>query len=201
MTNQPINDAALDRLFRVARSENAWTDKAVPEALVRATYDLARMGPTSGNSSPARFVFFPKGEGREKLLPLISEGNREKTAAAPWVVVIAHDLAFYEKMPELFPQRPGMFGSMKDRPEAAEIHAFRNGTLQGAYLMLAARALGLDVGPMSGIDAKEIDEAFFLSNPARSTWRTNWACNIGHGAGATFERLPRLDFDDACVIL
>lgn len=201
MTHQPINDAALDRLFRDARSENAWTGEAVPEALIRASYDLARMGPTSGNSSPARFVFFPKGEAREKLLPLISEGNREKTAAAPWVVVIAYDLAFTDKMPELFPQRPDMFSGLRDRPEAAEIHAFRNGTLQGAYLMLAARALGLDIGPMSGIDARGIDEAFFLNDPQRQTWRTNWACNIGHGAGATFDRLPRLGFDSACVIL
>ncbi|MCE7030331.1 malonic semialdehyde reductase [Jiella avicenniae] len=201
MSHQPIDDAALDRLFREARSQNGWTDETVPETLIRATYDLARMGPTSGNSSPARFVFFPKGEGRDRLLPLISEGNRKKTAAAPWVVIVAHDLAFYDKMPELFPQRPAMFDGLRDKPEAAETHAFRNGTLQGAYLMLAARALGLDVGPMSGIDLKGIDEAFFLGDPARKTWRTNWACNIGYGAGATFDRLPRLDFEGACVIL
>ncbi|WAP70659.1 malonic semialdehyde reductase [Jiella pelagia] len=201
MSNQPINDAALDRLFRAARTESAWTEETVPEALIRATFDLARMGPTSGNSSPARFVFFPKGAARDRLMPLISEGNREKAAAAPWIVIIAHDLAFYDKMPELFPQRPQMFDALRDKPEAAETHAFRNGTLQGAYLMLAARALGLDVGPMSGIDAKGIDEAFFLDDPIRATWRTNWACNIGYGAGASFDRLPRLEFDSACVIL
>ena len=163
--NHAIPDSALDRLFRQARSANAWTGDEVPETMIRAVYDLAKFGPTSGNSSPARFLFLKKGPARDRLIPLLSQTNREKTAAAPWVVIIAHDLAFFDKMPELFPQRPQMFDALRGKPEAAATHAFRNGTLQGAYLMLAARSLGLDVGPMSGIDAAGIDREFFQERP------------------------------------
>ncbi len=201
MMSHAIPDAALDRLFREARSVNAWTNEEVSETTIRALYDLVKFGPTSGNSSPARFLFIGKGEARDRLIPLLSEGNREKSASAPWVAIIAHDLAFYDKMPSLFPKRPDMFDGLRDKPQAAETHAFRNGTLQGGYLMLAARALGLDVGPMSGIDAVGIDKAFFESHPERRTWRTNFACGIGYGAGASFDRLPRLDFDAASAIV
>lgn len=198
---QPIDDEALDRLWRESRSQNAWTGEDVPERLVRMAYDLAKLGPTSGNSSPARFLFLRSQAAKARLLPHLSEGNREKTAAAPWVAVIAYDLSFYEKMPELFPGRPGMFAAMRDKPEAAKAHAIRNATLQGAYLMLAARSVGLDIGPMSGIDAAGIDGEFFLNDPDRSTWRTDFVCNIGYGSGPSHSRLPRLDFETACGIL
>lgn len=199
--SEPLNDAALDHLWREARSANGWTDDEVSETLIRAVYDLAKFGPTSGNSSPARFLFLSKGTAREKLLPLLSEGNREKTASAQWTVIVAHDLAFFDKMTELFPARPGMFDAMRDKPDAAELHAFRNGTMQAAYLIMAARSLGLDVGPMSGIDAPKIDETFFMNEPARASWRTNIVCNVGYGTAPSFDRLPRLPFESACEIL
>jgi 3-hydroxypropanoate dehydrogenase len=199
--NKPIADAALDQIWRNARSHNVWTDKAVPETLIRATYDLAKMGPTSANCSPARFVFLQSGAAKERLLPFLMEGNRDKTMAAPWVVIIAHDLDFHEKIPDLFPHNPGARDWFLD-PVNREITAFRNGTLSGAYLMLAARALGLDCGPMSGFDNAGVDQAFFLDNPATATWRSNWLCSLGHGDdGGLFPRSPRLPFDDACQIL
>ncbi len=196
----PVNDHALDVIFRDARSYNGWVDKDVPEILVRAVYDLAKMGPTSANCSPARFVFVSTPEGKERLLPLMSEGNRAKTAAAPWVAIIAHDLEFHEKIPQLFPHNPGAkdwFHPVKEET------AFRNGTLQGAYLMLAARSLGLDCGPMSGFDKAGVDKEFFLGEEGEmKNWRSNFICSIGHGDRSTiFPRSPRLDFEEACRIL
>ncbi len=196
----PVNDHALDVIFRDARSQNGFLDKDVPEILVRAVYDLTKMGPTSANCSPARFVFVHTPAGKERLLPLMSEGNREKTKVAPWTVIIAHDLAFQEKIPKLFPHAPGAkdwFNNSRDET------AFRNGTLQGAYLMLAARSIGLDCGPMSGFDAAGVNREFFESQDGEmKEWRANFICNIGYGdKSKLFDRSPRLEFDEACRIL
>lgn len=198
----PINDNALDQLFRQARSRNAWTDQGVPETLIRATYELTKMGPTSANCSPARFLFVGSKEGKEKLRPYLAPGNVAKTMAAPWVAVIAFDLDFHERIPELFPHAPGARDWFTGSPEMAHETAFRNGTLQGAYLMLAARALGLDCGPMSGFDRAGLDAAFFAGDPVMGTWKSNFLCNIGYGSQENlFARSPRLAFDDACRIV
>lgn len=196
----PINDLALHTLFRRARSYNSWKEEAVPEVMMRAIYDLAKWGPTSANGSPARFIFLPAdGKGREKLKPLLADQNVEKTMTAPWTVIIAHDLDFHEKMPELFPHTPSAKDWFADEAHR-EVNAFRNGSLQSAYFLMAARALGLDCGPMSGFDAAGVDKAF-MTGP-RKRWCTNWICNLGHGdPEGIFERSPRLEFDDACVIL
>ena len=196
----PISDNAMNTLFRRARSYNGWTDEGVPEVLMRAVYDLTKWGPTSANGSPARFIFLPRdGEGRKRLKPHIGDMNVEKTMAAPWTVILAHDLDFHEKLPELFPHN----GDAKDwfaDDAHREVNAFRNGTLQSAYFLIAARALGLDCGPLSGFDNAGVDAEFMTDERAR--WRSNWVCNIGHGdRKSLFERSPRLDFDDACVIL
>lgn len=196
----PVNDHALDIIFRDARSQNGYLDRSVPEVLIRAVYDLAKMGPTSANCSPARFVFVTTPEGKERLLKFSSSGNREKTAAAPWTVIIAHDLRFAEKIPQLFPHNPGAKEWFNSN---AEETAFRNGTLQGAYLMLAARALGLDCGPMSGFDMDGINREFFQSEAGEEqNWRANFVCNLGYGdKSKVMERLPRLEFDEGCRIL
>jgi 3-hydroxypropanoate dehydrogenase len=191
---ESLDDRALDVLFRTARSHNAWLDRPVPDALLARLYDLAKMGPTSANSSPGRFVFVRSAEGKEKLRPALSSGNLEKTMKAPVTVIVAEDEAFYDKLPALFPHkdaRPWFTSS----PELARETAFRNATLQGGYLILAARALGLDTGPMSGFDRKIVDEAFF----AGTSWRSNFLVNLGYGdPSGVFERLPRLTFSDAC---
>ncbi|MEL6472722.1 MAG: malonic semialdehyde reductase [Pseudomonadota bacterium] len=198
----PVNDNALDVVFREARSYNAWEDIDVPTVLVRAVYDLAKMGPTSANCSPARFVFIHSDKAKARLLPHMAEPNRAKTEAAPWTVIIAHDLEFHEKIPQLFPHNPGAKEWFADDEKRAET-AFRNGTLQSAYLLIAARALGLDTGPMSGFDNAGVDAEFFIgSGGERENWRSNWICNIGHGSKKDlFDRSPRLDFEDACEIL
>jgi 3-hydroxypropanoate dehydrogenase len=172
----------------------------VPEVLMRAVYDLTKWGPTSANGSPARFIFLAKdGEGRERLKPLMAEMNVDKTMSAPWTVILAHDLDFHEKMPELFPHNPGAKDWFADEDNRTET-AFRNGTLQSAYFLIAARALGLDCGPLSGFDNAGVDAEFMTGE--RSRWRSNWICNVGHGdREGLFDRSPRLDFDDACIIL
>lgn len=201
MSKNPVNDYALDQIWRQGRSYNGWTDAKVPETLIRATYDLTKMGMTSANCSPARFVFLQSTEAKARLKPYLMPANVDKTLAAPWVVIIAHDLEFPEKIPQLFPHNPGAKDWFADE-DNRHATAFRNGTLQGAYLMLAARALGLDCGPMSGFDASGVDQEFFLGNEATKTWRANWLCNIGHGDETTiFERSPRLSFEEACLIL
>lgn len=196
----PISDNGLNTLFRRARSYNSWTDQHVPEVLMRAVYDLTKWGPTSANGSPARFIFLAKdGEGRERLKPLMAEMNVDKTMSAPWTVILAHDLDFHEKMPELFPHNPGAKDWFADEDNRTET-AFRNGTLQSAYFLIAARALGLDCGPLSGFDNAGVDAEFMTGE--RSRWRSNWICNVGHGdREGLFDRSPRLDFDDACIIL
>ena len=201
MTKIPVNDFALDQIWRTGRSYNGWTSESVPATLLRATYDLTKMGMTSANCSPARYVFLQSSEAKARLKPHLMEGNVEKTLAAPWVVIIAHDLEFHEKIPELFPHNPGAIDWFAD-VENRLLTAFRYGTLQGAYLMLAARALGLDCGPMSGFNNAGVDQEFFLNNEDTKTWRSNWLCNLGHGDDSTiFDRSPRLSFEDACLIL
>lgn len=202
MTYAPISDSALDQLFREARTHNQWADVTVPEALIRQVYDLAKFPPTSANNSPARFVFVGTPEGKARLEPHLMPANVEKTMTAPWTAIIAYDMEFYEKIPQLFPHNPGArewFSS----PEAAFDNGFRNGTLQGAYLMLAARALGLSCGPMSGFDKGGVDREFFEGHPTMGKWKANWLCNIGFAAEdeQVYPRLPRLSFDEACVAL
>lgn len=196
----PVNDHALDVIFRDARSQNGFIEKDLPEILIRAVYDLTKMGPTSANCSPARFVFLHTPAGKERLLPLMSEGNREKTAQAPWTVIMAHDLGFQEKMPKLFPHNPGAkdwFNHNRDET------ALRNATLQTAYFLIAARAIGLDCGPMSGFDMAGVNAEFFESDEGEMKhWRANWICNLGYGDKTKiFPRSPRLEFDEACRIL
>jgi len=191
-----LSAAALDQLFLTARSRNDWKEESLPDSTWRELYDVLKFGPTSANLSPARFVFVTSAEGKARLGPLLSEGNRTKSLKAPCIAIIGHDLAFAEKAPELFPHAPGV----KDwfaNPAVAELTAFRNGTLQGAYLILAARALGLDAGPMSGFDNAGVDAAFF----AGTTIKSNFVCALGHGADESFPRLPRLPFDTACQIV
>ncbi|MCF4165429.1 malonic semialdehyde reductase [Zavarzinia compransoris] len=191
-----VQDAVLDQLFRSARTHNAWTDEPVSEETLRALYDLLKWGPTSANASPARFVFVTTPEGKERLKPALSAGNLDKTMAAPVTVIVAHDLDFGQKLEFLFPHAPGA----KDwfaAPEVEQATAFRNGTLQGAYLILAARALGLDTGPMSGFDNAKVDAEFFAGTRIKS----NFLVNIGHGDPAgLFDRSPRLPFDEAVTI-
>lgn len=192
-----IDRRALDQLFVNARTHNGWTDKKVPVELLKAVWDLAKMGPTSANCSPARLVFVISAKAKERLKPCLMEGNVRKTMAAPATAIIGHDLKFYDRLPELFPHtdaRAWFVG--KDAHIRAT--AFRNGTLQGAYFIMAARALGLDCGPMSGFDEDAVNEAFFAGTDVKS----NFLCNVGYGSGeGMFPRGPRLAFDDACSVI
>ena len=194
---QRLNDEAFDRLFLKSRSIYKWQEREVPEAVLRELADITKMGPTSLNTSPMRVVFITSQAGRDKLKPLLSEGNRDKTMLAPVTAIIAHDLAFYEKLPQLFPARD-MRGLFIGKDAHIEATAFRNATMQGAYLMLAARALGLDVGAMSGFDNAGVDREFL----AGTQWRSNFLCSIGYGdTSSVFPRLPRLAFDEFCTIV
>ena len=194
--NTPLPEPSLDQLFRDARTHNGWLDRPVTDKQLHALYDLVKMGPTSANCSPMRVVFVRSPEGKKKLEPALSEGNRAKTMAAPVVAIIGFDLEFYEKLPKLFPHADAK-SWFAGKPAAIEDAAFRNGSLQGAYLILAARSLGIDTGPMSGIDKAGIDAAFFAGTPIR----TNFVCSLGYGdASKLFGRSPRLPFDEACRI-
>jgi len=196
--SNPLPDAALDQIFREARSFSAWQDKPVSAATLQAVYDLARMGATSANSSPARFVFLQSDAAKARIKPHLSEGNVDKVMAAPATVIIAHDLEFYELIPQLMPHNPGAKSWFNWSEDHAATNAFRNGSLQGAYLMLAARALGLDCGPMSGFDNAAVDKEFF----GTTTWRSNFICSLGYGdRDKLHDRLPRLSFDEACQLL
>jgi 3-hydroxypropanoate dehydrogenase len=194
--NTPVADAVLDQLFRDARTHNGWQDKPVTDAQLHALYDLWKMGPTSANCSPARIVFVRSPEAKKKLEPALSEANRAKTMVAPVVAIVGMDMEFYEKLPELFPHTDARSWFV-GKPAMIEDAAFRNGSLQGAYLILAARSLGIDTGPMSGIDKAKIDAAFF----AGTAIKTNFICSLGYGDPTKlFGRLPRLSFDEACRI-
>jgi 3-hydroxypropanoate dehydrogenase len=193
-----LTDADLDIIFRTARTQNAWTDQPVTDDEIRAVYDLMKWGPTSANMSPARFVVVRSKEAKEKLKPALSEGNLAKTMAAPACVLIAYDIEFYEHLPKLFPHQLEAKTWFNWSAEWATTHAVRNGTLQGAYFMIAARALGLDCGPMSGFDAAKVEEAFF----PEKNFKVNFLCNIGHGdPKAVFERSPRFTFDEVAKIV
>lgn len=192
-----IEDASLDALFRNARTKNAWSDEPVSDDTLRALYDLLKFGPTSANCSPARFIFLRTADAKERLKPALSPGNIEKTMAAPATAIVAHDPLFFEHLPKLFPHADAR-SWFSGNPDLADETAFRNGTLQGAYLIIAARALGLDCGPMSGFDKAKVDQAFL----SEQGWKSNFLVNLGHGgAEDAFPRLPRLDFDEACVLL
>ncbi len=191
-----IDPTAVAALFTEARTHWKWKDEPVPDSTLHELYDLMKMGPTSANCSPARLVFLRTPEAKEKLKPALSSGNLEKTMTAPVTVIVAEDPKFYEKLPQLFPHADARAWFATSEALAAET-AFRNSTLQGAYLIIAARALGLDAGPMSGFDRAKTDAAFF----AESGWKSNFLVNLGHGdGGVLFPRSPRLSFDEACVL-
>lgn len=197
MSDMMINDKAMDLIFREARTRNGWEERPVTKTLMEAVYHLMKWGPTSANCSPARFVFVASDEAKARLKPHIAEGNLAKTMAAPCCVIIGHDMAFHEKLPELFPHTDAK-SWFDGNDELIKETAFRNGTLQGAYFMIAARALGLDCGPMSGFDKAGVDKEFFAGSQVKS----NFLCNIGYGTDENlFERSPRLGFGDACEIV
>jgi 3-hydroxypropanoate dehydrogenase len=192
-----INDADLDTLFRGARSHSKWLDKPVTPQILLALYDLLRWGPTSANTSPARFVFCASKASKARLAPHLTPKNREKTLPAPVCVIVGYDLDFARQLPDLFKAVPTAQEWFKE-PAAAETTAFRNGTLQGAYLILAARAIGLDCGPMSGFDNAGVDREFFPDGRVKS----NFLCALGYGdASGLPARDRRLSFDEACTIL
>jgi 3-hydroxypropanoate dehydrogenase len=192
-----LNAGALDALFRSARTHYEWTDEPVSDQTLRELYRLLRLGPTSANCSPGRFLFLRTRGAKERLAPALSRGNLKKTMTAPVTVIVAYDPHFYEHLPRLFPAADARVW-FEGNAALAEETAFRNGTLQGAYLILAARALGLDCGPMSGFDRARVD-AIFLAGRG---WKSNFLVNIGHGEPADqAPRAPRLDFDEACVLL
>jgi nitroreductase len=189
--------ASLDRIFRTARTYNAFEPEQIAGTLIREIYELAKWGPTASNCNPGRFVFLTSPEAKARLAPLMSSANRPKTLAAPINVIMAYDLNFAENVPMLFPHKPEAKDWFKE-PAVAQETAFRNGSLQAAYLMIAARSLGLDCGPMSGFKPDGVNNEFFKG----SAWRANFICNIGYGTTENlFPRLPRLAFGDACQVL
>jgi 3-hydroxypropanoate dehydrogenase len=206
-----VSDDVLDQVFRKGRTYNAWAPKPVPDELLKQLYNTLKWGPTSANMSPARFVFIRSAAAKERLRPSLASGNVAKTMAAPVTVIVAYDLKFYDKLPRLFPHNPGMRDRFVDNPQLIQETALRNSTLQGAYLILAARALGLDCGPMSGFDNAKLDEEFFAAGKCDSCEqeffpeghvKSNFLCNIGYGDPATLmPRGPRLDFGEACTLL
>ena len=188
---------ALEIIFTKARTHSVWLPQPVSDELLHQIYDLMKWGATSANCCPARIVFVKSKEAKEKLLPCMAEGNVEKTKSAPVTAIIAHDMEFYEKLPRLFPHAPARSWFAGNQP-LIESTAFRNGSLQGAYFMIAARSLGLDCGPMSGFDNAKVDAAFFQGTP----WKSNFICNLGHGdSSKLYPRSVRLDFKEACQIL
>jgi 3-hydroxypropanoate dehydrogenase len=191
---EPLSDAALDQLFRNARSYNGWLEKDVSEAQLHAIYDLVKMGPTSANQQPVRIVWCKSAEAKQRLAQHAGEKNQPKIVTAPVCAIVAMDVDFHEHLPWLFPHTDARsWFAGDDKLAVRESQAFRNSTLQGAYLMLAARALGLDCGPMSGFDNAAVDADFFAGEP---NWKSNFICSIGYGDPASiFGRSPRPDFD------
>lgn len=189
---------ALDQIFMDARTHNVWTDRDVPDELLHELVDIVKMGPTSANCCPARILFVKSDAAKKRLSPLLSEGNVEKTMSAPVCAIIGHDLEFYEHLDKLFPHNLDAINWFKGNQPHIETTAFRNGSLQGAYFIIAARALGLDTGPMSGFDNAGVDKEFFSGTQIRS----NFLCSIGYGdASALFPRSPRFAFDEMAEIL
>lgn len=206
-----LDESTLDVLFRNARTYNGWLPEPVSDATLRRLYDLMKWGPTSANCSPARILFLRSKEAKARLRPALAPGNVQKTMDAPVTAIIAYDSCFYEKLPKLFPHNPKMRDLFAGNPELAEVTAKRNSTLQGAYLIIAARAIGLDCGPMSGFDNSKVDEEFFGAGVERDgmcqeympgTIKSNFLCNLGYGDPASLKpRGPRLDFEEACHLL
>ena len=193
----PLSETALDQLFTSARTRNAWSDRPVAEDLIRRLYELTKFGPTAVNNTPARFVFVTSPQAKARLVPLMSEGNQAKTLQAPVAVIIGYDMEFHETLPRLFPHAPGARDWFADEAGRRE-SAFRNSSLQGGYFMIAARALGLDVGPMSGFDAEGVKAEFF----AGTAVEPNFIVNLGYGTDENlFPRSPRLAFEEAAQIL
>lgn len=207
-----LNDEGLDLLFRRARTHNAWLNRPVSDDTLRQLYDLMKWGPTSANTNPARIVFIRTPEGKARLRPALAPGNVEKVMSAPVTAIIAYDLQFYGKLPKLFPHNPAMRDRFASAPDLIEVTARRNSSLQGAYFIMAARALGLDCGPLSGFDNSKVDEEFFGAGDPCSDCeqefipaghvKSNFLCNVGYGdASKLFPRLPRLNFEEACTLL
>jgi 3-hydroxypropanoate dehydrogenase len=196
---ETVDQQCLDTLLLNARTQNGWRDTPVTDDELRRIYEIVKHGPTSANSCPARFVFLRTPAAKARLLPLLAPGNVDKTRAAPLTVIIGYDTRFFELMPtRLFAHRPEMADGYARNAQLAEVTAFRNGTLQGAYFMLAARAIGLDVGGMSGFDNARVDAEFFPDGRVKS----NFLCNVGHGDPAkVLPKLPRLDFEEACRLV
>lgn len=189
-------DAVRDLIFREARSQNRWRPRPVSDGLLREVYELMKWGPTSMNTAPLRLLFLRTDEAREKLVPALAPGNVDKVRTAPVVAVVAYDSAFYDRLPLLFPHRPNAADMFRHDERLSEATALRNATLQGAYLMIAARMVGLDCGPMSGFDEEMVNRTFF----AGRTWKVNFLCGLGYGDPAgLFPRHPKLAFDEACA--
>jgi 3-hydroxypropanoate dehydrogenase len=209
---QPVGGEALDTLFREARTFSRWQPTPVTDQTLRDLYDLLKWAPTSANGAPARFAFLRSKDARERLRPALAPLNVTKTMTAPVTVIVAYDLKFYDHLPKLFPQNPGMRGLFENDAQMVETTARRNATLQGAYLIMAARSLGLDCGPMSGFDNAKVDEEFFAAGKpcfgcdqeffAEGHVKSNFLCNLGYGDPIGLHaRLPRLSFDEACSLL
>ena len=206
-----LDEQARDLLFRKARTHIAWLDQPVSDATLRQLYELMKWGPTSANSCPARIFFLRTPQAKARLLPALSPGNMEKTRAAPVTAIIAYDLRFYDKLPRLFPHNPAMRQVFVDAPQLVEVTARRNSSLQGAYFIIAARAVGLDCGPMSGFDNARVDEEFFAAGKCEGCdeeflpeghLRSNFLCNLGYGDSTKlFPRSPRLEFEEACMLM
>jgi 3-hydroxypropanoate dehydrogenase len=209
---QALTAEALDVLFRQARTHSAWLDKPVSDDTIRQVYELMKWGPTSANSCPARFFFVRSKEAKQRLKPILSPGNVDKTMSAPVTVIVAYDLKFHQKLPKLFPHSPAMAKLFEENAPLVETTARRNSSLQGAYFILAARALGLDCGPMSGFDNARLDEEFFGAGKeckgaeqeffSEGQLKSNFLCNLGYGDPAKLHpRSPRLAFEEACRLL
>ena len=209
---QAIDDKAMDVLFREARTHHAWLDRPVADETLRRLYDLMKWGPTSANSMPGRIVFLRTAKAKERLRPALAAGNVEKAMAAPVTAIIAYDLKFYDKLPKLFPHSPAMRDLFASNPDLVTTTARRNSSLQGAYFIMAARAVGLDCGPMSGFDNAKVDEEFFGRGREcqgcdqeyfpEGHVRSNFLCNVGYGdTSKLFPRGPRLAFEEACSLL
>lgn len=191
----PINNEVIDQLFLKARSHNGWTPEPVSDEQIRRLYQILRQGPTAFNCCPARFVFIRTPEGRERIKPALSANNADKALSAPVLAVVAYDALWFDLIPQLFPR--DLSGMFRDNEALAYTTAMRNGSFQGAYMMLAARALGLDCGPMSGFNNEAVDKEFFPDG----RWKSNFICAIGHGDPAAIRpQGPRLDFDTACQL-
>jgi 3-hydroxypropanoate dehydrogenase len=197
LVKERVSEEALDRIFRKARTHRVWKPESVEEAILKEVYELAALGPTSANCLPARFVFITSRAAKERLIPALSSGNVEKTRTAPVTVIVAYDREFLGPIRQMM-NNPNVLSGLDGRPAAIEETAFRSGTLQGGYFILAARALGLDCGPMSGFDPAKVNQEFFPDG----RWTVNFLCNLGYGDVSKMPpRAPRLGFGEACRIL